>query len=316
MATPITSASTSSASLTIVSWLRSFMDRCKLEKNGSNFADWDAQHRLAAQGDDKLRYLTKAAPTEITTRSTPAARQTYEVYQKESAEMKNVLIFAMEAELQRSAIKISTAHEIYMKLVNMFSQAPRVIQYEAASAFFDLNIKEGQKVSPHVLKLMEHVETLKMHKVEIPNELVIDRILHSLSKIKAYVQFRVNFNMQDKKVSLDELHKMLVQAEWDMGLSVSTTKDVLNVNHKSKGIFKKNGKKGKKRTPNRNIAKTSEASSSKPKYSAPSGDKCHYCCGVGHWKRNCSKYLGDIKAGKVILVGPPPSKDKGKEKQV
>ncbi|XP_074278833.1 uncharacterized protein LOC141602454 [Silene latifolia] len=315
MATSNASASTSSTPLSNVSWLRSFMDRCKLEKNGSNFADWDAQLRLAAQGDDKLRYLTEASPTEPpNTRST--ARQAYEDYQKESAAMKNVLIFAMEAELQRSAIKISTAHEIYMKLVNMFSRAPRVIQYEAASAFFDLNIKEGQKVSPHVLKLMEHVETLKMHKVEIPDELVIDRILHSLNKIKAYVQFRVNFNMQDKKVSLDELHKMLVQAERDMGLSVSTTKDVLNVNQNSKGTFKKSGKKGKKRTPNRNIAKTYEASSSKPKYSAPSGDKCHYCCGVGHWKRNCSKYLGDIKAGKVIPVGPPPSKDKGKEKQV
>ncbi|XP_074266985.1 uncharacterized protein LOC141590283 [Silene latifolia] len=304
MATPNASASTSSTPLTNVSWLRSFMDRCKLEKNGSNFADWDAQLRLAAQGDDKLRYLTEASPTEPpNTRSTPAARQAYEDYQRETAAMKNVLIFAMEAELQRSAIKISTAHEIYMKLVNMFSRAPRVIQYEAASAFFDLNIKEGQKVSPHVLKLMEHVETLKMHKVEIPNELVIDRILHSLSKIKAYVQFRVNFNMQDKKVSLDELHKMLMQAERDMGLSVSTTKDVLNVNHKSKGTFKKSGKKGKKRTPNRNTAKTYEASTSKPKYSASSGDKCHYCCGVGHWKRNCSKYLGDIKAGKVIPVG-------------
>jgi hypothetical protein len=207
----------------------------------------------------------------------------------------------MEPELQRSAIKIGTAYEIYTKLVTTFSKAQRIVQYEAASAFFELNFKEGQKVSPHVLKLIEHVETLKAQNVVIPKELVIDRILHSLSKVKAYVQYRVNFNMQNLDVSLDELHKLLIQAERDMGLNVSTTKDVLNVNTKSKGKFKKSGKKGKKQAPKK--GKAYEANSSKPNKGTSFGDKCHYCEGKGHWKRNCSKYLGDIKSGKVLPVG-------------
>jgi hypothetical protein len=33
--------------------------------------------------------------------------------------------------------------------------------------------------------------------------------------------------------------------------------------------------------------------------------KCFYCKGDGHWKRNCSKYLEDKKAGKVV------TRDKG-----
>ncbi|XP_074276416.1 uncharacterized protein LOC141600113 [Silene latifolia] len=309
MATPTPNATPLATS----SWLRSFMDRCKLEKNGSNFSEWDAQLKLAAEGDDKLRYLTEASPLEPSTRSTAATREAYEAYQKESAAMKNVLIFAMEAELQRRAFKMGNANEIYSKLVTMFSQTPRIVQYEAAAAFFDLDFKEGQKVSPHVLKLMELVETLKIQKVEIPKELIVDRILHSLSKVKAYVQFRVNFNMQDKDVSLEELHKLLVQAERDMGLNVNPPKDVLNISTKSKGKFKKNGRKGKKQAPTFTKAKSCEASTSKVKKGPL--DKCHYCNGMGHWKRNCSKYLGDIKAGKITPVGPPPNKDKGKEKQ-
>jgi len=279
------------------------MDRCKLEKNGSNFSDWNAQLRLAAEGDDKLRYLTEESPPEPSTRSTPATRQAYETYHKESAAIKNVLIFSMEADLQRSAIKMATAHEIYTKLVTMFAQTPRILQYEAATAFFDIDLKEGQKVSPHVLKLMEHVETLKMHKVEIPDELVVDRILHSLKRIKGYVQFRVNFNMQNKQVSLQELHKMLVQAERDMGLLASTSKDVLNVNTKSKAKFKKSANKGKKPNSVKGKGKASENNFSKPKMSSHPEDKCHYCKGNGHWKRNCSKYLGDIKSGKITPIG-------------
>ncbi|XP_074305659.1 uncharacterized protein LOC141640880 [Silene latifolia] len=243
----MTSPSSSAPPLTTVSWLRSFMDRCKLEKNGSNFADWDGQLRLATEGDDKLRFLTKPSPPTPNARSSNVIREAYEAYQKESAAIKNVLIFSMEADLQRSAIKMSTANEIYTKLMTMFSQAPRILEYEAASQFFELNIK-GQKVSTRVLKMIEHVETLKLQGVEIPEQQVIDRVLHSLSRMKGYVQFRVNYNMQNTRIDLHELHKMFVQAERDMGLNVSTSKDVLNINTKSKGKFKKCANKGKKPT--------------------------------------------------------------------
>ncbi|XP_074297608.1 uncharacterized protein LOC141628350 [Silene latifolia] len=255
------STSSSAPSLTTVSWLRSFMERFKLEKNCSNFTDWEAQLRLAAEGDDKLKYLTEASPVTPIARSTPAVREAFETYQKESAAVKNVLIFSMEPNLQRSAIKMSTAYEIYTRLVTMFSRAPRIIQYEAASQFFDLNIKEGQKLSPHVLKMIEYVETLKLQGVDIPEQLVIDRVLHSLSCIKGYIQLRVNYNMQYLKTDLHELYNMLVQAKKDMGLDASTRKDVLNINAKSKGKFKKSANKGKKPTSYKGKEKPIENSS-------------------------------------------------------
>ncbi|XP_074318564.1 uncharacterized protein LOC141655378 [Silene latifolia] len=137
----MTTPSSSLPPFTTVSWLRVFMDRCKLKKNGSNFCDWDGKLRLAAEGDDKLRFLTEPSPPTPNDRSSNAVREAYEAYQKESAAIKNVLIFSMEDDIQRSAIKMSTAYEIYTKLVTMFSQAPRILQYESASQFFKLNIK-------------------------------------------------------------------------------------------------------------------------------------------------------------------------------
>ena len=37
----------------------------------------------------------------------------------------------------------------------------------------------------------------------------------------------------------------------------------------------------------------------KPKSGPKPETKCFYCKGIGHWKRNCPKYLADKKDGKV-----------------
>ncbi|KAK1646095.1 hypothetical protein QYE76_063900 [Lolium multiflorum] len=55
---------------------------------------------------------------------------------------------------------------------------------------------------------------------------------------------------------------------------------------KSKGKFKKGGKKAA--TP-----------PMKPKNGPKPDADCYYCKEKGHWKRNCSKYLADLKSGLV-----------------
>ncbi|CAA7025600.1 unnamed protein product [Microthlaspi erraticum] len=62
--------------------------------------------------------------------------------------------------------------------------------------------------------------------------------------------------------------------------------------------FKKHGKdKGKgKASWVKNPSNSEPTSKTKP---GPSGeDKCHYCNDSGHWKRNCKKYLEDLKKKK------------------
>ncbi|KAK1619382.1 hypothetical protein QYE76_024899 [Lolium multiflorum] len=55
---------------------------------------------------------------------------------------------------------------------------------------------------------------------------------------------------------------------------------------KSKGNFKKGGKKA-------------VAPPMKPKAGPKPDAECYYCKEKGHWKRNCSKYLADLKSGLV-----------------
>ncbi|KAK1645527.1 hypothetical protein QYE76_063332 [Lolium multiflorum] len=58
----------------------------------------------------------------------------------------------------------------------------------------------------------------------------------------------------------------------------------------NKGNFKKGGKK---------VAAPPE----KPKAGPKLETVCYYCQGKGHWKRNCSKYLADLKSGHVKKNG-------------
>ena len=61
--------------------------------------------------------------------------------------------------------------------------------------------------------------------------------------------------------------------------------------------FKKKGKgkKGNFKKNNKLVASQRK----KPKSGPKPETECFYCKGIGHWKRNCPKYLADKKDGKV-----------------
>ena len=270
----------------------------------SNFNDWDAGLRNAAIADGKLRYLVDPPPPEPTARATTVVRSSYDEYMKESCAVKNVLIYSIHTNLQRRLINLN-AYEMYARLATMFSQAPRILKYDAATKFFEAKLGKGQSVSTHVLHMIEHVETMERHGTTIPKELAVDRVLHSLGD--SFSLFRVNYNMNNMDKSLHELHSLLVQAEKDMKLSGSSSSrgDVLMISNKSKGKFKHKADNPKQqpKTPKAKGKNVVIGHSRKPKKGATSDQACHYCSKVGHWKRNCTKYLEDKKAGKVPSTG-------------
>ena len=278
------------------------MDKVSLKEDGSNFNDWESILRSAAISDGKLRYLVDPSPPEPGARAAATVRASYDEYERESNALKNVLIYSMAPSLQRRLIGLN-AHEIFSRLSTMFSQAPRILKYEAAAKFFDAKLGKGQSVSSHVLKMIEYVETMERLGNKISKELAVDRVLHSLGD--SYSFFRVNYNMNNMDKTLHELHSLLVQSEKDMKVGGSSTVrgDVLTVTNK-KGKFKKSGKKpvppqkGKGKTPVAKGPKSGVSPKPKKKGATPE-EACFYCNQSGHWKRNCPKYLEDKAAGRV-----------------
>ncbi|KAK1605077.1 hypothetical protein QYE76_028750 [Lolium multiflorum] len=136
-----------------------------------------------------------------------------------------------------------------------------------------------------MLTMTGHAEKLSDLGIVIPNKLGINRVLQSLPP--SYKNFVMNYNMQNMNKELPELFGMLKAAE----IEIKKEHQVLMVNKtkkqgKSKGKFKKGGKKAA--TP-----------PMKPKNGPKPDAECYYCKEKGHWKRNCSKYLADLKSGLV-----------------
>ncbi|KAL0359882.1 UNVERIFIED_CONTAM: hypothetical protein Sangu_0837600 [Sesamum angustifolium] len=71
-------------------------------------------------------------------------------------------------------------------------------------------------------------------------------------------------------------------------------KNILMVQKKKKD-FKKGGNKNKKKASGKQGTGKADAKSTKPKNGPSPDQKCFYCNQGGHWKRNCPKYLKDLK---------------------
>ena len=109
----------------------------------------------------------------------------------------------------------------------------------------------------------------------------------------------LNYNMQGMSKSLGELFAMLKSAE----VEIKKEHVVLMVNKMTdfkKSDRKTRSRRGKPRKDGKPVAGPPKAPKVKP------GVTCFYCKGDGHWKRNCSKYIEDKKAGKIA-----GAKDKG-----
>ncbi|KAK1695350.1 hypothetical protein QYE76_012047 [Lolium multiflorum] len=109
---------------------------------------------------------------------------------------------------------------------------------------------------------------------------------------------------------------MLKSAE----IEIKKEHQVLMVNKTTS--FKKQGKsKGK----NKKSGKKAATPPVKPKTGPKPDAECYYCKEKGHWKRNCSKYLADLKSGLVKkkkegyadkpLFKPLPPKEGNEEKE-
>ena len=145
---------------------------------------------------------------------------------------------------------------------------------------------EGSSISEHVIKLVGYAQRLSDLGFAIPATLGADILLASLPP--SYNGFIMNYNMNGLDKTTDELFAMLKTAEASMQKDPSHVLAVMNTTS-----FKKKGK-------GRNAKSSGKPKAQVKTESGPTKDsECHYCKNKGHWKRNCKKYLEDLKSGLI-----------------
>ena len=150
-------------------------------------------------------------------------------------------------------------------------------------------MEENSSVSEHILKMSGYHNHLTQLGDNLPVDSVIDRVLQSLPP--SYKSFVMNYNMQGMDKAIPKLFAMLKATE----VEIKKEQQVLMVNKTTS--LKKKGK-GKKANFKKN-SKPVAAQVKKPKSGPKPETECFYCKGIGHWKRNCPKYLAEKKDGKV-----------------
>ncbi|CAH1421238.1 unnamed protein product [Lactuca virosa] len=122
----------------------------------------------------------------------------------------------------------------------------------------------------------------------------------------------MTYHMNKEEVTLSKLQGLLKTAESGLkGKSVVTTPTPTATPVLAIG----QGKGKKRKTPSKGTKEKSLEGSSfgtKSVYVTPSAIPkdvdCFYCQNEGHWKRNCPKYLQDVKDGKVKPSHAGPKK--------
>jgi hypothetical protein len=183
------------------------------------------------------------------------------------------MLFAMESDLQKHFEKMSE-FEIITDLTVVFAPRARAEGYEASKLFFSSRMDAHSSVSKLVVKMSSYVQRLNALECQIPDKLVIDRVLQSLPP--SYKGFVLNYNMQGMTKSLSELFAMLKTVE----VEIKKEHNVLMVNKTTN--FKKSGKstKGPKGKKPQKDDKRVVGPPRVPKVNL--GVKCLYCKGDGH----------------------------------
>ena len=192
-----------------------------------------------------------------------------------------------------------TAHEVTMynkhKEHELDVQSFLVKKFKVTKSPLSHKMTEGSSLDTHMLRMTSDVEQLEKLNSPLSKEFVTDVILNSLPP--SYSNFIRNYYMLGMDKSLQELKGMLRIADGDMKKSSS----ILVIQEGARKIKKMKRKatpkmapkyKGKgKMVPNQNTSKAKASTSD-----------CFYCQGNSHWRRNCPKYLEDLRTGKVPKV--------------
>ncbi|XP_043725973.1 uncharacterized protein LOC122672578 [Telopea speciosissima] len=176
-----------------------------------NYADWKELFELTLAYLDLYLTITEDEPPALINASTPDER-TYHKRWTQSNRMSLKFIRAYISKNIRGSIPTSDKAKKYLKSIDdQFIGIDKSIISTLIAKFSSLNYNGKTGVRDHIMKMRDTVVLLKEMEVEIPDEYLVHHILNSLPT--EYGAFKVSYNTQQQKWTVDELMNMCFQEE-------------------------------------------------------------------------------------------------------
>ena len=166
--------------------------------------------RIVLKQERKLYVLDEPLPKEPVDNAPRAEKNAYEKHHNDSIDVACLMLATMSSEFQKD-LENMEAYDMIFNLKEMFQQQARQERYETTKALHSCKMAEGTSVRTHVLKMKGYIEHLDRLGFPLSQELATDLILNSLPD--SYVQFVMNYNMNEIDKSISELHTILKTAE-------------------------------------------------------------------------------------------------------
>jgi len=168
---------------------------------------------------------------------------------------------------------METTTEIMASLHQMFGQNTHFAREAALKRITDTKMEEGTKVRDHVLKMMDYLNEVEIHGVQINDKSKINMVIESLPD--TFKEFKVSYILNNKDMTLIELmHELHAIEEFYHSRKLP-----------DKGFSSRLKSKDKNEQARVGIVKLSTKRSGKPK------GKCYKCGQKGYWKKDCPEII-------------------------
>ena len=184
--------------------LKSILEKDKL--NGTNFTNWYRNLRIVLKHDKKDHVLDNPLPDMPEASASTAVLNAHNKKVDESTEISCLMLANMEPDLQQQFENVE-AYDMIESLKSMFQAQAKTERYQVSQALLSCKLKDGDPLSPHVIKMVGYVQSLDRLGFPISKEFATDIILNSLPS--AYGKFISNFHMHGMDKELTKLHGML-----------------------------------------------------------------------------------------------------------
>ena len=86
------------------------------------------------------------------------------------------MLYSLEPGLQKN-FECQGAYKMFQELKFVFQTHARVERYETSDKYFSYKMEENNSSSEHVLRMSEYYNCLNQVGVNLPDKIVIDRVL-------------------------------------------------------------------------------------------------------------------------------------------
>ncbi|XP_060969027.1 uncharacterized protein LOC133036502 [Cannabis sativa] len=216
-------------------------------------------------------------PAPLMDTSTSEQRRIFEKWDR-SNNMSLMIIKRDIPEAFRGAVseEVTDATTFLAEIEKRFAKSDKAETSTLLKKLISMKFKGKENIREYIMEMSHLASKLKALKLELSDDLLVHLVLISLPP--QFSQFKVSYNCQREKWTLNELISFRVQEEerlkqekTESAHLESTSKD-----------------KGKKR---KNEAAKDKGPAHKKQTQANNDDACFFCNMKGHMKKECAKYI-------------------------